>query len=230
MIYSNGTHKYRTLSSLLVLLVFASADAAKKAPLGEVPDIRATERSRSGSSHNLQEIFLQSERALAENRPFEAETFLKKILAADSNDWDAREKLVGIYQALGLKEERDRQLDALRNMYHSGLGWKPYICRDQFLHGNRMVRSLEVPGMESSARRVVIFMVNDFSTGRFLYAMTVKRNEKAESGASRPKRTDVLTYELVVVSNSHRKAYEVHNRRPGYSDMKRIFLKTVQKP
>jgi hypothetical protein len=214
---------------MLVLILLASTNAAKVVPLSKVPDIRVTERSRPGNSQSLQEIFHQGERALAENRPFEAESWFKVILVADSNDWDARERLVGIYQALGLKEERDRQLGALRSMYHSGLGWKPYICRDQFLHGNRLVRSLEVPGLESSARRVLVFMVNDFSSGRFLYATTVKRNEKTESGASHPKRMDVLSYELVVVSNSHRKAVEVLNRRPGYSDMKRIFLKTLGK-
>lgn len=179
-----------------------------------------------GLKGSLQDSYRQGEIALAENRPLEAETLFKAVLEADSNDWEARERLVGIYQTLGFKEERDRQLVVLRRMYHTGLAWKPFIVRERFRHGEKFIRALEVPGMESRGRWMVLFMVSDLATGRFLYVVKVKQKEKSGPvTASKP--DGARSYELTVIKQARRKSFEIVNRKPGYADMKRVFLKTL---
>jgi hypothetical protein len=184
--------------------------------------------ARTSKRESLQEIFIQGETSLKEGRHFEAIAHFKTVLEADSNDWDARERLVGIYQALGLNEERDGHLGVLRRMHHSGREWKPYICRDQFLVGRKKIRALEIPGLEAGGARTILFMVSDPESGRVLETTAVRRLERPGPGKSVSGKADPGTYMVIVVSRARRKSSLVTNRKPDYSDMKREFLKSLR--
>ena len=132
----------------------------------------------------LHALFLQGEGLFSQNRFDQAEICFRKILKADSNDWDAHEMLLRIYRKTGVSEGVRRESSALRRLAHAGLGWRPYFCWDQFLHNGNWVQAQELVKLEFPGFRVLRFLIHDGTDVRFLFAIRMTIKEKPTKGRS----------------------------------------------
>lgn len=220
-------HPCRLVPGLFALLlaVAGSAQTTDTArgrqvivPLGKAGDI-------------LSRLFGEGVKLQGQGRYVEAETRFRSIVSVDRKDWEAQERLVQVLQGQQRKAERDARIEVLRGLHRSGLGWRPYFCRDIFVMGSKRVQALEFLERDEAGRKRILFLLSDLLNPGPMQSISVLRSREivrsvpslAETGAGRT----ITGYELMIMGLERPRTYFVPFRKPEYSDMKGVLAEII---
>ncbi|HKP96896.1 MAG TPA: hypothetical protein VJ385_14165 [Fibrobacteria bacterium] len=154
-----------------------------------------------------------------------------RVTVADSNDWEAHEKLALLYQWEGRRTERNLELEYLRSMARRGLAWRNFILRDQFVFDGMRIVTAETLTGSLRGKRKFLFSITDLATGKFLHIISMIRTEQVSFSAnSSPidKKALLSGFSYTVQCESQTRTYFLAGFETRYSDSKRILMKFLE--
>lgn len=226
--YLHGTPVWNSADLLEAKLLYGFGNGMQGRALEDLRESAGLAAARGGARRQgLEKLYQSGLDHQKGNRLGAAESCFLEVLASDPGDWEAREGLARVYQALGQREKRDSALSELRRMHSTGEAWGQTICRDVFILAGKTIRAYEIPSFEFPERRRILFSIQDSAGGatRFLAAVSRMERQIRTTGNSPSPLQDqhVPGFQISFVTERQRRVYFVAYHKPGYSTMKKML-------
>ena len=187
----------------------------------------------TGKIRGLPGIFEMGEKYLDLRCWKEAESLFRRLLEADSNDWESRTKLIQAYQGWGKEGDAYRQIVRQRKMASAVRAWNSTFRLDKFTIAGMRVEALEKSLPDYPRVRSVRFLVVEEETGRPEFVVRMNLREKQVTLPPKPSLTgDSIAYpayELSVRWRGVRRKYYILDNKPQYETMKNIVMQIINR-